>query len=36
VRQIHDDISRGVYQAISATARRIRRLVRGGLVGPTR
>ena len=36
VREIHDDISRTVYQAISGTTRGIAGLVRGGLAGPPR
>jgi hypothetical protein len=35
VRQIHDEISRGVYQALSGTTRGIAGLVRGGRIGPT-
>ena len=34
VRQIHDEISRGVYQAISGTTRGIAGLVSGGLSAP--
>lgn len=36
VREIHDEISRSVYQAISGTTRGIAGLVRGGLAGPAR
>jgi len=36
VREIHDEISRGVYQAISGTTRGLAGLVRGGLAGPAR
>jgi len=36
VREIHDEISRGVYQAISGTTRGLAELVRGGLAGTTR
>jgi hypothetical protein len=36
VREIHDEISRGVYQAISGTTRGIAGLMRGGLSGSPR